>query len=352
MALLKSADVIGATHAIKRDLGIGHGSHPAHSSQGGARPRSEKGPGLAEILRRLNAARAQFARADLDRPQPDICDADERFTSHVHIAAAGRVNYKLYVPTDQGRELALVLMLHGCTQNPDDFSRGTQMNKLAEEFGLIIAYPHQPRAANAQGCWNWFDPRHQQRGSGEPAILASLAQELGGRFNVNATRIFVAGLSAGGAMADVLASTYPTVFAAAGIHSGLPYGAATDVVSAFAAMKGNPTASPTRGNSAFSRKIVFHGGADATVHPSNAKRLFEGVRQASGNSATIASDSEINGRRVTRTLLDSANGEALAEHWLIHGAGHAWSGGDPSGSFADASGPDASRLMIQFFLGL
>ena len=168
-------------------------------------------------------------------------------------------------------------MLHGCTQNPEDFALGTQMNDLADEFGLIVAYPHQPRRANPSGCWNWFDRRHQNRGSGEPAKLAGLAQALAKEFGVGKERIFAAGLSAGGAMAEVLAATYPDVFAAVGVHSGLPYRSAVDVPSAFAAMKGTAAvdSSSPAANDRRCRKIIFHGGADLTVNPVNGERILD-----------------------------------------------------------------------------
>jgi poly(hydroxyalkanoate) depolymerase family esterase len=357
MNLLRTADVIGATAAIQR--GLGGGSPPTapvanDEATEAAGFRATCRP-LAEVLKALRLNRASFAEAGapgaVDDDDMTPAEGGERFVSRKHRSAAGSVGYKLYVPADHAqRELALVVMLHGCTQNPDDFARGTQMNRLAEEFGLIVAYPHQPRSANAQGCWNWFDPRHQQRGSGEPAVLAALAQELAQEFGVRDGRIFAAGLSAGGAMADILASTHPEVFAAVCVHSGLPSGAASDVMSAFGAMKGEMKASRPVHNGPVSRKIIVHGAADGTVHASNGERILERVLAQSPGSALLKTDSTVNGRRVTRTLLDDADGGALAEHWLVHGASHAWSGGDRGGSFTDATGPEASREMLRFFL--
>ncbi len=234
---------------------------------------------LGEVLRALRARRPMLPDAADAPDAPDARpghDFGERFASRTYRGPAGSLNYRLYVPADHGqRDLALLLMLHGCTQNPEDFALGTQMNDLADEFGLIVAYPHQPRRANAAGCWNWFDRRHQKRGSGEPAKLAGLAQTLAREFGVKKERIFAAGLSAGGAMAEVLAATYPDVFDAVGVHSGLPYKSAVDVPSAFAAMKGSAAVdfAPEAANDNGCRKIVFHGGADATVHPANGQRI-------------------------------------------------------------------------------
>ncbi len=236
---------------------------------------------LGEVLRALRA-RSPMLPDPVDAPEvPDALpahDFGERFASRTYRGPAGSLNYRLYVPADhRERDLALLVMLHGCTQNPEDFALGTQMNDLADEFGLIVAYPHQPRRANASGCWNWFDRRHQNRGSGEPAKLAGLAQTLAREFGVKKERVFAAGLSAGGAMAEVLAATYPDVFDAVGVHSGLSYKSALDVPSAFAAMKGTVVAdsAPVAANDNGCRKIVFHGGADATVHPANGERILE-----------------------------------------------------------------------------
>lgn len=352
MTRLRTTDVAGATAAIQQAL-AGQPSSARPKSEG-SKPNEAglKAPlqrRLGDVLQSLSAGRAQFT-AGQRGPDPELAadEADGRFRARSFSNARGSSRYKLYVPADHAdRNLALVVMLHGCTQDPDDFARGTRMNALADEFGLIIAYPHQPRSANAQGCWNWFDARHQKRGAGEPAVLAGLAEALVAEFGIDRGRIFVAGLSAGGAMADVLASTYPDVFSAAGIHSGLPHGAASDMMSAFAAMKGTAKAvSPKRETNC--RKIIIHGTADATVHPSNGETLFDRSRGTS--SQELTTETTVNGRRVTRTLLAFNAGPTIAEYWVVQGGGHAWSGGDGTGSFTDASGPDASREMIRFFL--
>lgn len=351
LSRLLTSDVTGATAAIQHAL-AGRGAirpaDPESTTEGDSGGEATPARGLRAILQKLRQEQANFVPAPSETGTNDARDS-ENFRARRFKSAAGSVAYKLYVPPEPAdRELKLVMMLHGCTQNPDDFARGTRMNALADEFGLIVAYALQPKSANAQGCWNWFDPRHQRRGAGEPAVLAGLAQELAEGFKIDRKRVFVAGLSAGGAMADVLASAYPDVFSAAGIHSGLPHGAAHDVMSAFAAMKGNAQAT-TQGHSPV-RKIVFHGTADATVHPSNGKAVFDLAGSAQGKPAEFQTDAVINGKRVTRSLIGHGDAPARAEHWLIHGGGHAWSGGDRGGSYTDATGPDASREMVRFFL--
>ncbi len=303
---------------------------------------------LGEVVRALRA-RPGGAKAPETAPH----DFDDKFVKRAYRGPAGALNYRLYVPADhERRDLALVVMLHGCTQNPEDFALGTRMNDLADEFGLVVAYPHQPRSANASGCWNWFDRRHQNRGSGEPANLAGLAQSLASEFRIGEHRIFVAGLSAGGAMAEVLAATYPDVFDAVGIHSGLPYKSAVDVPSAYAAMKGTAAAQAgaAAANDNRCRKIVFHGGADATVHPANGERIVDEARDGPIPLLRIDLDWEIEGGRVNRTVLKDGDGRPVVEHWFVKGGGHAWFGGDPRGTYTQSVGLDASRVMVRFFL--
>jgi poly(hydroxyalkanoate) depolymerase family esterase len=259
----------------------------------------------------------------------------------------------LYVPStrDQGIE-GLVLMLHGCKQDPVDFAVGTRGNETAEAGRMIAVYPGQVSPANPAGCWNWFEPRDQRRGSGEPAILADLARSLAAEYGVPHERVFVAGLSAGGAMAAILAQTYPDVFAAAGIHSGLAAGSAVDVASAFAAMKGSrrePTVARRSDATAAPRLIVFHGSADSTVHPSNAETIVEARRPPDAVAHHLDGRTD-DGRRFRRIVHRSVEGDAVLEHWTVEGLGHAWSGGNRLGSYTDPTGPDASAQMVRFFL--
>jgi poly(hydroxyalkanoate) depolymerase family esterase len=238
-------------------------------------------------------------------------------------------------------------MLHGCSQTPDDFAAGTAMNDLAEVHGLLVAYPHQTRANNPSSCWNWFRPEDQTRGQGEPAILAGLARELASEFNLGREQTFVAGLSAGGAMAMVMAETYPDLFGAVGIHSGLDYQSASDVASAFAAMRGShaPPVASTQPDVTV-RMIVFHGAADLTVHPSNADRISARLRLSAAPN-TISNTQRCDGH--TRVTLGPENAP-LFETWSVDNLGHAWSGGNSAGSFTDERGPDASAEMVRFFL--
>jgi poly(hydroxyalkanoate) depolymerase family esterase len=354
LALIKNSNLAEATALLRktlsdRDTAGDRSERPASPTPDFAFAPSPRAP-LGEVLRALRAGRAHLPRTPFAPDERPAFPPDDKFTSRSYRGPAGSLNYRLYVPTDHAtRELALVLMLHGCTQNPEDFALGTRMNGLADEFGLIVAYPHQPRSANASGCWNWFDKRHQHRGAGEPAKLAGLSQTLAVEFGIGRERTFAAGLSAGGAMAEVLAATYPDVFDAVGIHSGLPYKAAKDVPSAFAAMKGAAGEPALRVvTESECRKIVFHGGADATVNPVNAMRIFEHAR--GGGLKRIDLESNIEGRRVDQTVLENSAGQPIVELWFVEGGGHAWFGGDSRGTYTESAGPDASRLMVRFFL--
>jgi len=270
---------------------------------------------------------------------------------------AGTRAYKLYVPTSwhaAGERVALVIMLHGCTQTPDDFATGTRMNALAEQHGFIVAYPEQTANANVSRCWNWFRTQDQARASGEPSLIAGITREIVATYSIDERRIFVAGLSAGAAMAVVLAANYPELYAAVGVHSGLPFGSASDIASAFAAMRGHSgRVDSTTASVPAVPTIIFHGDRDATVHASNADAIAKGVHQAAAPVSSLARTVEhghAGGRAYTRVVLVDGTNPALLEQWTVHGSGHAWSGGDQAGTFTDPSGPDASSQMIRFFL--
>jgi poly(hydroxyalkanoate) depolymerase family esterase len=256
----------------------------------------------------------------------------------------------VFVPSGYaGQPLPVVTMLHGCTQNPDDFAAGTRMNELAEAQTFLVVYPHQPQSANMNKCWNWFEPQNQSREGGEASLLAGLVGQVVEDFAADASRVYVAGLSAGGAAAAILAQTHPDVFAAVGVHSGLACGAARDMPSAFAAMAGGATL-PARGAGATVPTIVFHGDADRTVHRVNAEQVVAQARADSSLTEVEMRGQTPDGMAYTRTMrLDAANREVV-EQWVLHGAGHAWSGGSLAGSFTEPRGPDASREMIRFFL--
>ena len=256
-------------------------------------------------------------------------------------------HYKLYTPPQAAasQRLPLVVMLHGCTQNPDDFSVGTAMNDAACAQGFYVLYPSQQRAANSQGCWNWFERGHQQRDAGEPAWIAELTLQLLRTLPIDSRRVYIAGLSAGGAMAAVIASAYPEIFAALGVHSGLPVGAARNLAEALNAMKrGAPQ--PARVAKPVP-SIVFHGDQDRTVHAANARGLVD-ASVAGVNCAIRVERGAAKGRKYTRNVYER-EGKAQAELWQLHGAGHAWSGGNPAGSYADARGTDATAEMLRFF---
>jgi poly(hydroxyalkanoate) depolymerase family esterase len=246
-------------------------------------------------------------------------------------------------------------MLHGCSQSPDDFAAGTCMNEVAEEQVFLVAYPAQAPSANASKCWNWFSTSEQQRDRGEPSLIAGITRQIMCDFSVAPGRVYVAGLSAGGAAAAIMGATYPDLYAAIGVHSGLACGAARDVPSAFAAMRqgGLPAAGAARRNSGPGRAvptIVFHGDGDTTVNPVNGDQVISQSRAAADLRTSVSRGVAPGGISYTRTTDTDESGLAVLEQWVLHGVGHAWSGGSSAGSYTEPRGPDASREMIRFFL--
>ncbi|RUR55302.1 alpha/beta hydrolase family esterase [Vreelandella populi] len=273
------------------------------------------------------------------------------FTAGSFSNRAGSRDYKLFLPSSyHGQAMPLVVMLHGCTQNPDDFAAGTNMNQLAEEQSFCVLYPAQPISANSSKCWNWFKAEDQQREGGEPEILAGMARQIIQTQGLDASRVYVAGLSAGGAMATTLAMNYPDLFAAVGVHSGLPHGVAKSLPDALAAMQGGTSTQAGRFSSDVPA-IIFHGDRDTTVHLSNAERVAAQYAVTKTKRDINAEQGRVaGGHGYTRTVYHDTLGEARLEQWRIHGAGHAWAGGSAKGSYTDPKGPDATKEMLRFFM--
>ena len=295
-----------------------------------------------------------------EKPAPPQVAADAEAGEFVTCSFAsdtGTHAYKLYFPADYSAQTSrlypLVIMLHGCTQSADDFAAGTRMNALADVEGLLVAYPVQSASANATRCWNWFRRQDQGRDAGEPALLAGITRQIVASHRVDPRRVYVAGLSAGAAMAVILGRTYPELYAAVGAHSGLPYAAAHDLGSAFTAMKGGSFAGAHNGVVRSPPTIVFHGDSDHTVKPSNSVAIAAQVAGGNGEKPTLHSCDESTasgGRRYTRRVYHDAAGKPVVEDWRVRGAGHAWMGGSANGTYTDPQGPDASAEMLRFFL--
>jgi poly(hydroxyalkanoate) depolymerase family esterase len=354
--LTRAGRLAEATALLRRAMGGGPApdAPPAPGPAPRANPFGDRKPRIFDVLPETgdvlpDPLRALHGRL---RPQPASPALPEgaRFLSLSCRTAAGSRDYRLYIPARALPGPApLLLMLHGCTQSPEDFAAGTRMNEVAEERGLIVAYPAQVPSANAQKCWNWFNAAEQRREGNEASILAAIARQVMRDHPVDPKRVFVAGLSAGGAAAAILGQAYPDIFAAVGVHSGLPVGAARDIPSAFAAMRqGAPGPAAKR----LVPTIVFHADKDATVHPRNGDAVVAQQAGAAGALRLTEERGQVpDGHAFTCRRHRDAEGRAMLEQWVVHGGGHAWSGGDAAGSYTDPRGPDASRAMLDFFAG-
>ncbi len=377
--ILQKDGPVAATAAIQRAL---HGSTAQDSSADWSRflPQAPElrdinppqASGVEQNFQKLDGIRsrikafsgkwadaiAQQAVEDVEIKEAGDLAGKGRFIAGTCTNHAGTRTWKLYIPSGYtGQALPLVVMLHGCTQNPDDFAAGTGMNIVAEDNHCFVLYPAQAKNANASNCWNWFNPRDQRRDSGEASIIADITRQIIREYAIDTRRVYVAGLSAGGAMAAVMGASYPDLYAAIGVHSGVPHGVAHNLPSAFAAMKNRKAKSsaPTTG----ARKaepfrhavpvIIFHGDCDATVDPSNADQVLVQCTSDAVVASKVDSGNAPNGRSYTRTIQSDGQGKVVAEKWIVCGAGHAWSGGSCKGSYTDPEGPDAAREMLRFF---
>jgi len=227
MRLMQTGDLLAATAAIQQGLG---GAYEHESARAAASVRDPI-EGTFRVVEETQSPAGDATSGNLPGRTPDA-HGRTQFSEYAYTGSAGSRRYKLFVPSVyRGQPLPLVVMLHGCTQTPDDFATGTRMNILAEERGCFVAYPAQSQKANISKCWNWFKPSDQDRDQGEPAIIAGLVRELLRTYRLDPERVYVAGLSAGGAMPVILGRTYPDMFAAVGVHSGLPYAVAHDLPS-------------------------------------------------------------------------------------------------------------------------
>ena len=356
-----SARLTSVTDTIKRALAAAGIASPPQADANVSASSTTLRSSLRETVPRREA------RGSAARRPVDVEDLGQ-FLSLQHSNGAASRDYKLYVPASyHGEPVPLIVMLHGCKQNPDDFAAGTRMNELAEQHGFLVAYPAQTRHANGANCWNWFKASEQNRGGEEVSLIAGIVSAVARSHRIDEERVFVAGLSAGAAMAVILGSAYPEVFAAVAAHSGLPRGAAHDVPSAFAAMRGRRSAQanaqeddtaaqksrrPRRGIPT----IVFHGDRDPTVAASNGGAIAEEAVSSFRQDGDLAlhrrpvRTASVRGRDCTTTRYIDTTGRTQVEEWVVHGGSHTWFGGDAKGSYTDSAGPDASAEIVRFFL--
>ena len=303
---------------------------------------------LQRMLHGLGLPPTHHPQPPPDAPPP--AKDNSQFQARSFTNQAGTRPYKLYIPGPAHHgPRPLIVMLHGCTQSPDDFAAGTRMNAAAAAAGCYVAYPAQVAQANAQKCWNWFNQADQQRDAGEPSLIAGITREVMHDHPIDPARVFVAGLSAGGAAAAIMGEAYPDLYAAIGVHSGLACRAAADMPSAFAAMQ-NGAPATARTGARLVPTIVFHGDRDTTVNPANGDAVVTQAVSGTSPHTRTEQGQAPGGHPYKRTLYFDTAGRTVAENWTVQGGGHAWFGGSQAGSFTDPRGPDATKEMLRFFL--
>ncbi|RZA14917.1 MAG: PHB depolymerase family esterase [Lysobacteraceae bacterium] len=314
---------------------------------------------LGRLLRATPAPKARAKSKPIIEPKPKVrakarttTQALPGFTRHLLNAGGHRHSFHVFIPSAHtaapGERLPLLVMLHGCKQDGPDFATGTRMNALADRLGFIVVYPEQAARANGMKCWNWFEPQHQSQG-GEPGVIAAITRRVIRSARADPARVYIAGLSAGGAMALTVAHQFPEIFAAVGVHSGLPQGAAISAGGALAAMRSGAAMAVVARASRPLPTIVFHGTHDRVVHAANGQRIVAQALTAFQLSGLVLADAgtpPAPGRR----LYSDAAGRPQVEAWELRGVGHAWSGGDAAGGFTAPSGPDASAALMDFLL--
>lgn len=346
LRLTRSGNLLEATALLRAGLGSGGAATPGQFAE--MRTTRTYQPQQLQLRAPGAAEQAPPAKSASAAKSPD---RGSSFEERICRTGQSSMPYWLYLPARAAAKMPLVVMLHGCTQSSQDFARGTGMNRLADELGFIVAYPQQSQAANVQKCWNWFRPGDQQSDRGEPAQLAAITRQVIAEHAIDPAQVYIAGLSAGGAAAAIMAAQYPDLYAAVGIHSGLACGAARDLPSALAAMKRGSGLAPTT-RQPLVPLITFHGDRDTTVSEVNSRQIVAAATAAATDEHEVLTEKVRgkSGRSYTRAQTIGINRKVLIEQWTIEGLGHSWSGGDASGTYTDPSGPDASRAMIEFFL--
>jgi poly(hydroxyalkanoate) depolymerase family esterase len=364
LRLTKTGNLIEATAAIQRALrgGLGQADDATHPVALDATQTSagvwttvqdQPSPSAPVLPVAFHGMVDRFSRHGHQPAAPVALPDGAQFEQRLFQNASGSRPYKLYIPSGYAastKDIPLIVMLHGCTQSADDFAAGTRMNDLAEEEVFLVAYPEQIQSANPSRCWNWFNAAEQQRSGSEASLIAGITRQIVAEFRVDPKRVFIAGLSAGGAAATIMGASYPDLYAAVGVHSGLACGAARDMPSAFVAMRKGGHRGSGKRESTFVPTIVFHGDADKTVHSINGEQVISQSISHATIAPTVEHGRSPGGVSYTRKIWRDAAANTHSEQWLLHGTGHAWSGGSASGSYTDPRGPDASREMIRFFL--
>ncbi|CAN5216054.1 PHB depolymerase family esterase [soil metagenome] len=329
-----------------------------------AKPRVASPPGTV----RLSKPRVGRALAPASLQPPGLWSRFYQSASSTdHRASPRRMEYWLYIPDGVKKDLMpLVVMLHGCEQSASQFAQGTRMNQLAAKKGFAVLYPQQSRKENASRCWNWYDKTNQD-GGGEASMIVGVVQKVREKFPIDASRIYIGGMSAGAAMANIIALRHPQLIAAVGLHSGAVFGEAQSALGAIAVMQHGSrnanfgTLHAALGGAGAQQKIpaiLIHGERDFVVRSVNmahAAKQFRVLNQLSGESdepvisehPRVATASQSRNAYKTFDYFDGR--KLIVRVCEIAQLDHAWSGGDCSLRFNACEGPDASLMMWNFF---
>jgi len=300
-----------------------------------------------------------------------------RIESGSYYSFNGMRSYKVFLPSNHSEstnhgKIPVIIALHGCMQDSESFAAGTRLNEWAEKLGFAVYYPEQSKFFNIYNCWNWFLPTNQMKNTGEAELIMGGLKKVTREFSLNKDKTFLLGMSSGGAVVSILANCYPRSFQAVATHHGTMYKAASDVFSAkevvYNGSKIAPEVAAAKGYSCsgFTPKknplpaVIIHGSRGAVMRAIHATQVESELRifndYLDNGIRDNSLDDEMTFEKFTPDNLYSYDvvtwshrGRPYIKRYMIETLGHAWSGGDNQYEFNDPHGPDATKIILDFF---